>query len=449
MRIPSLPTAPKSPQRGTPLGATWHRRVGVALTAALLASTATTAAAASSAVDSADTKSARVSATTDPPVIHHSQVWTDAPAADRATSRVLRIDQQPQEDPSWDWAAAASTIAGYYGKPVSQSELCHRVAGTKNSSGTCRIQSGDIRDVQQALEAAGIKGSRPVTKDLTYDRLRKEIDAGRPVVGHLEIPGSSLSHTVVAHGYDAAKKWVYWTDSWPTASRYNWGDFHTVLSNTEFKLTAALIGIGPGRSAGDQPTLAAKRAAAPAGSGGGYTLDSARQSSKTAKLLPIAMRKQENDEWCWAASGSTLAAFWGKKFTQTQFCNMGHGRSRDSFFIDWPCANEPGNLNREQSGLKTAGLNPGTQYKSPLTFEEVKEEIDAGRPIYTGIKWAKGGGHAHLIFGYDEATKSLYWGDPWPSANRYNWAPADYYTKNDSYFWNHGVKGVSTPPKKS
>ncbi|MGW7415774.1 papain-like cysteine protease family protein [Streptomyces sp. NPDC054863] len=393
---------------------------------------------------------AKVSGEPKPPAIHHSRTWSDAPVADREHSRVLRVEQQPQEDPGWDWAAAAATVTRYYGKSLSQNQLCHRAEGSTETNRPCARNSGDIHDVQRALDRSGVTGSRVLGEGLTFDRLRKEIDAGRPVVGHLEVPGTELTHTVVAYGYDAPKHWVYWTDSWPTASPYSWADFEAVLSHSEFRLTAALINVGPGRPVIDQPAVPRPRAADDIpGKGGGSTWNSAKQASATAELLPFTQHRQEQDEWCWAATGSAIAAYWGKKFTQTQYCNMGHGMHPGDLFFGVYCENAPASLGLEQRALSGAGLDPGERFDQALTFAEVKKEIDAGRPIYSGIRWTNGGGHAQVIFGYDDASKRIYWTDPWPTSPRYNWAPIGSYTKNSSYYWNHGLKDLSGRARQS
>ena len=35
----------------------------------------------------------------------------------------------------------------------------------------------------------------------------------------------------------------------------------------------------------------------------------------------------------------------------------------------------------------------------------------------------------HVIYGYDDASSWVYWGDPWPSNGRYNWASHGWYVE--------------------
>lgn len=150
--------------------------------------------------------------------------------------------------------------------------------------------------------------------------------------------------------------------------------------------------------------------------------------------LDITMQAQQKTNWCWAASGTTIATWFGRNLSQNQFCNAAFGRQQGS-----DCPNYQATLGNVQDGLSWAGVGPGSYVTGWLRYPTVRTEIDAHRPVETRIQWAAGGGHMHVLYGYDDASGWVYWGDPWPSDSRYNWASHDWYVSNDSFSWTHSL----------
>lgn len=156
-----------------------------------------------------------------------------------------------------------------------------------------------------------------------------------------------------------------------------------------------------------------------------------------AKRLNITMQAQEKSNWCWAAAGNTIARFLGKNYSQNQFCNAAFNRQQGT-----TCPNNQATLGNVQNALDWAGINPGRYVTGWLRYSTVKSEIDAGRPVETRIQWSSGGGHMHVLYGYDDANSWVYWGDPWPSNDRYNWASHSWYVSNNSFEWTHSLYGI-------
>ncbi|MFG2623503.1 papain-like cysteine protease family protein [Streptomyces sp. NPDC048473] len=150
--------------------------------------------------------------------------------------------------------------------------------------------------------------------------------------------------------------------------------------------------------------------------------------------LNITMQAQQKTNWCWAAAGNTIATWFGRTYSQNQFCNAAFGRSQG-----YECPNSQASLGNVQDGLYWAGINPGSYVTGWLRFPTVQAEIAAGRPVETRIQWSAGGGHMHVLYGYDDANSWVYWGDPWPSSNRYNWASHAWYVSNDEFSWTHSL----------
>lgn len=191
------------------------------------------------------------------------------------------------------------------------------------------------------------------------------------------------------------------------------------------------------------PTRDTSVASAPGGTGErtavGHdrTATDAPTAQYTWRRLNISMQAQELTNWCWAATGDTVASYFGYSYSQNQFCNAAFGRA-----IDSSCPNDQATLANDQRALSWMGVNPGSYVTGYLNYGTIQREIDADRPVMSRIQWSSGGGHMLLVYGYDKSQSWVYWGDPWPSDNRYNWATYDYYVRNGSFSWTHSLYGI-------
>ncbi|MER5768437.1 papain-like cysteine protease family protein [Streptomyces sp. NPDC001985] len=152
------------------------------------------------------------------------------------------------------------------------------------------------------------------------------------------------------------------------------------------------------------------------------------------KRLNLTMQAQLKTNWCWAAAGNTIATYYGKNYSQNQFCNAAFNRQQNT-----ECPNNQATLGNVQTGLRWAGISPGSYINNWLQYQAVQTEINANRPVETRIQWSSGGGHMHVIYGYDTANSWVYWGDPWQTSDRYNWASHAWYVNNNSFSWTHSL----------
>ncbi|GLF98589.1 papain-like cysteine protease family protein [Streptomyces yaizuensis] len=152
------------------------------------------------------------------------------------------------------------------------------------------------------------------------------------------------------------------------------------------------------------------------------------------KRLNITMQAQLKTNWCWAAAGNTIATFYGRTYSQNQFCNAAFNRQQNT-----ECPNNQATLANVQTGLRWAGVSPGSYISDWLRYSAVQTEINANRPVETRIQWSSGGGHMHVIYGYDDANSLVYWGDPWQTSSRYNWASHAWYVNNNQFSWTHSL----------
>lgn len=154
--------------------------------------------------------------------------------------------------------------------------------------------------------------------------------------------------------------------------------------------------------------------------------------------LNIAMQKQVQDEWCWDASGLTLAYYWGyTQYNQYDFCNLANKYSGIS------CNDQPATLDDMAGALWEMGFtNNGYDLYRNAYSSETKTEIANGHPFAVRIGWTSGGGHMNVIYGYDQTSNMIGVGDPWPSTQTYTWWNYDSYVSNNSFNWTHTRLGI-------
>ncbi|MFI9308688.1 papain-like cysteine protease family protein [Streptomyces triculaminicus] len=157
------------------------------------------------------------------------------------------------------------------------------------------------------------------------------------------------------------------------------------------------------------------------------------------KLLNIGMQKQVRDQWCWDASGLTIANYWGyTNYNQYDFCRLA---AQGNSGLD--CNNQPATLGDMANGLRNMGFrNSGTDLWRNASFAETQSEIANGRPFAVRIGWTSGGGHMNVIYGYDSASNMVAVGDPWPSTQTYTWWNYSTYAGNNSFRWTHSRIGI-------
>lgn len=72
-----------------------------------------------------------------------------------------------------------------------------------------------------------------------------------------------------------------------------------------------------------------------------------------SKRLNITMQAQQKTNWCWAAGGNTIATWFGRNYSQNQFCNAAFNRQQG-----YDCPNNQATLGNVQTGLSWAASDP-------------------------------------------------------------------------------------------
>jgi hypothetical protein len=156
------------------------------------------------------------------------------------------------------------------------------------------------------------------------------------------------------------------------------------------------------------------------------------------KRIRFRIQQQELSEWCWAAVAVSVERYYDRASTLEQ-CDVANKVLPEQYpAVPLPksdsacccqCCCDPDSCNKPAE-LETAlkkihkwratlvrSLAPDESIVSPgtLTFEEVRREIDRGRPVCVGITWKSGGGHFLVVRGYrllSSGARQVYVADP-------------------------------------
>jgi len=162
------------------------------------------------------------------------------------------------------------------------------------------------------------------------------------------------------------------------------------------------------------------------------------------RAVPLEMERQKRTEWCWAAVSVSVNRMFRPAATHTQ-CELAASVLRRECCDpkEGRLCNHPHTLH---TVLATLHLLAGEPVRKPFAFEDVRKEIDAGRPICVLIRWINNAGEfsgrAHFIAikGYrvtPGGTQFVEIADPvyGPSSMAYN----EFSSPHGGYRDGHGV----------
>lgn len=118
------------------------------------------------------------------------------------------------------------------------------------------------------------------------------------------------------------------------------------------------------------------------------------------RSLVFNMQAQTQSNWCWAATSTSVSHFywWASPWTQ---CKVAGAELNLTTCCQSPvpsACNVPWYLDKALTRTQNfVSIASGT-----VSFDQVKAEIDAGRPVGARIGWSGGGGHFVAIYGYTQ-----------------------------------------------
>ena len=116
-----------------------------------------------------------------------------------------------------------------------------------------------------------------------------------------------------------------------------------------------------------------------------------------SKRLFFNMQMQTQSNWCWAATSTSVSHFYWFWSTWTQ-CRVANGELGHSDCCHSPvpsACNVPWYLDKALTRT-----NNFVSITGQVSFQQVRDEINAGRPVGARIGWNGGGGHFMVIYGY-------------------------------------------------
>jgi len=116
-----------------------------------------------------------------------------------------------------------------------------------------------------------------------------------------------------------------------------------------------------------------------------------------SKHLAFNMQAQTQSNWCWAATATSVSHFYWFFSSWTQ-CRVANGELSHNDCCNSPvpsACNVPWFLDKALTRTKNFVSITGQ-----VSFQQVRDEIDAGRPVGARIGWNGGGGHFMVIYGY-------------------------------------------------
>jgi hypothetical protein len=131
----------------------------------------------------------------------------------------------------------------------------------------------------------------------------------------------------------------------------------------------------------------------------------------------MSVQHQLQTLWCWAACSSSVSSFFDTRSTWGQ-CALANAELEQTSCCedgDNDGCNKPWYLDR---ALQRTG-NFSSKRQGPVPWEEVRAEIDAGRPVAARIRWGDDTGHFVVLTGYRRSggRRELEVQDPWTGSS--------------------------------
>lgn len=149
-------------------------------------------------------------------------------------------------------------------------------------------------------------------------------------------------------------------------------------------------------------------------------------------VLAVALRPQETDMWCWAASGEMVMEFHGASIRQCDEANSRFGRS--------DCCNTPVTGSCVVGGwpeFDKHGFRFSRTSNAALSWDVAREQINCKkRPFAFTWAWNGGGGHMMVAIGYSTVGGQRYVtvNDPWaPNVGDQRIITYDAYVSGNGY----------------
>lgn len=144
--------------------------------------------------------------------------------------------------------------------------------------------------------------------------------------------------------------------------------------------------------------------------------------------LNIPGIKQEQSNWCWAATSRSVIEYLNKGTpSQTTIVTTVKGSP----------VNEGATFDEDRTSLTSLNVST-TAISGTLSWDSIKFYTKSWMsPTKATIFWTSGGGHDLVIYGYyeDSYAKNVSYMDPWPSNQTWNSMSYSPFLSNSNWTW--------------
>jgi hypothetical protein len=155
----------------------------------------------------------------------------------------------------------------------------------------------------------------------------------------------------------------------------------------------------------------------------------------SSKQLAFDMQAQTQSNWCWVATATSVSHFYWLWSTWTQ-CRVAKAELERTDCCNSPVpspCNVPWYLDRALTRT-----NNFVSIIGQASFQQIRDEIDAGRPVGARIGWSGGGGHFMVIYGYSFIAGAQYFDIDDPIYGKSHLTVADFASNyQGSGTWTH------------
>lgn len=143
------------------------------------------------------------------------------------------------------------------------------------------------------------------------------------------------------------------------------------------------------------------------GTGGSNPSPTPTPTPVTGKSLNVPFDFQENQNWCWAATIKMVSDYYGNDVEQCAILSYWYGVQ--CCLYPYAC-DTTGSSGQIINTLAANGIY-SQWLQSAFSFEQVKQEIDEGRPLILGYRNSFSG-HVVVVYGYTQSGELLIY-DPY------------------------------------
>ncbi len=158
---------------------------------------------------------------------------------------------------------------------------------------------------------------------------------------------------------------------------------------------------------------------------------------QSSVVLDVPLIPQELDNWCWAASAAMVKNFLRPELDVQQCAEVNEANGLTGCCLATRDLVECNKVGWPQFKPPDFNAVDGSTTPPPLLeWDDIKQEIDAGRPFVYARKDIGGGGHIVVVQGYgrDQGVRYLLVSDPWPvGVGKVHWYTHDWYKNSKKY----------------